>query len=84
MKIKVVTNELKFPIRILFPNSFLRLFVSKRVLKKLLKRVDNVEEIIDQIDYKALKQVFKTCKDLKGTELVNVKAKDGTEVKITL
>ncbi|MDX8045335.1 hypothetical protein SH601_04970 [Gracilibacillus sp. S3-1-1] len=84
MKIKVVTNELRFPIRIFLPNVLLRFFTSKRMLKIFLKRVDNGEEILHQLDRKALKQVFKTFKEYKGTELVNVKAKDGTEVKITL
>ncbi|MGN8648145.1 hypothetical protein ACTNEO_19035 [Gracilibacillus sp. HCP3S3_G5_1] len=84
MRIKVVTNELKVPIRILFPTSLLRIFVSKRVLKTFLKRVNNAEEIIDQLDDRTIKKVLKTFKEFKGTELVYIKAKDGTEVKITL
>lgn len=84
MKIKVVKNELSLPIRVFLPNSLLRLFASKVVLKMLLKRVEHAEEMIDQLDDKAIKKVLKACKEFKGTELVYVKAKNGAEVKVTL
>lgn len=84
MKIKVVTKELSFPIRVVLPYSVLRLFASKAILKAILRRVKHAEEIIDQLDYAIIIEVLKTFKEFKGTELVYVKAKDGTEVKITL
>lgn len=85
MKIKVVTPELRFPIKIWIPYTLLSVATSKSLLKLLTKKLDDKNlEFMRQLDSKTLKKVVSSLKEFKGTELVNVKDKDGTEVKITL
>ncbi|WLR42361.1 hypothetical protein LC087_16885 [Bacillus carboniphilus] len=83
MKVRVDTPDVKFPIRIKVPYLFLKLMTSKAILKRILKK-SGYSEMIDQIDSKMINEVFNVLKEYKGTELVNVSAKDGTKVKITL
>ena len=39
---------------------------------------------VENIDFRALRKSFDVLKNYKGLELVNVRAKDGTEVKIVI
>ncbi|MFZ3589696.1 hypothetical protein ACOI1C_10525 [Bacillus sp. DJP31] len=85
MKIKVVTPDLRFPIRIWVPYAAVNILTSRLVYKWILRTFkDKDAEIIRQIDPKMLKGVMECLKQFKGTELVTIKEKNGTIVKITL
>ncbi|KAA0546246.1 hypothetical protein FZW96_16175 [Bacillus sp. BGMRC 2118] len=85
MKIRVETPDLKFPIRIWIPYTLLNAGTSKIVINFLKKKIGSENaDILNQLDHHTVKQIVKSFKEFKGTELVNVQDKDGTVVKITL
>ncbi|MBM6616573.1 hypothetical protein [Bacillus suaedaesalsae] len=76
---------MKFPIRIWIPYTLLSMGTSNVVVNLLKKKIGSeYAEMIQQLDHKTLKQLIHSLKEFKGTELVNVKDKDGTIVRITL
>ncbi len=85
MKIKVVIPNFRFPIRVWVPYALFSMITSRFLLKFILRSVDEKDvEFISQLDPKVLRGVIASIKKFKGTEIVNVKDKEGTEVKITL
>ncbi|MFD1739793.1 hypothetical protein ACFSCX_25335 [Bacillus salitolerans] len=85
MKIKVVTKDLPFPIRIYLPYGLVRFLTSPLLIKYYVKHIDSkTAKWLDGIDANMISELTKVFKEYRGTELVSVKDKDGTEVKITL
>jgi hypothetical protein len=92
MDIKVKSKDVKFSIPV--PYSVLSVLVSvlssnliNRLVDRWTKKYNtekNTAITIPTLDKKLLKQIIHELKQHKGTELVYVKAKDGSEVKIKL
>jgi hypothetical protein len=92
MDIKVKSKDAKFSIPV--PYSVLSVLVSvlssnliNRLVDRWTKKYStdkNTAITIPTLDKKLLKQIIRELKQHKGTELVYVKAKDGSEVKIKL
>lgn len=94
MSVKVRSNKvrLSIPIPYAFFNIAISILSSKRFQRRINKLIhENAERnkqdvpfIFPQIDKKALKPFAKELKKHKGLVLVDVRAKDGSEVKIRL
>lgn len=92
LQIKVKTKDVRFTIPI--PNAVLNIGVSILSSKFLQQHIHEwtkkhlerkkLEFSIPQIDKKMLMPILKELKGHKGLLLVDVKAKDGTEVKVRL
>jgi hypothetical protein len=91
LDIKVKAKEVKFSIPI--PYSILNLSISfltssliNRLSDRWIKKYSSHDHafFIPPLDKKQLKAIIHELKQHKGTELVQVKAKDGTEIKIKL
>jgi hypothetical protein len=89
--IKVKTKDVKFSVPI--PYSILSLSVSvlstnliHRLVDRWQKKFSNENHLttIPPLDKKLLRDIIHELKKHKGTELVYIKAKDGTEIKIRL
>jgi hypothetical protein len=90
--VKIKTKGIGFSVPI--PYSILNLFVSiisshliTRLVDKHTKKYMNEKDstyAISPLDKKQLKQIIHELKQLKGTEIVYVKAKDGSEITIRL
>jgi len=92
LQIKVKTKDVRFTIPI--PNAILNIGISILSSKFFQHRIHewtkgnlerkNLNFTIPLIDKKMLKPILKELKRHKGLLLVDVKAKDGTEVKVRL
>lgn len=92
MHVKVKTKDVRFtlPVPYAFLNIAISILSSKFVqqcankwTKKHFER-KKVDFAFPLIDKKTLKPIVKELKNYKGIVLVDVKAKDGTEVKVRL
>ena len=92
VKVKSEKVRLSIPIPYAFFNIAISILSSKRFQRKINKLIhENAERkeqdvpfIFPQLDKKTLKPFAKELKKYKGLVLVDVKAKDGSEVKIRL
>ncbi|GEN84338.1 hypothetical protein SLU01_26500 [Sporosarcina luteola] len=92
MKVKVKTE--KFNISIPFPYIVLSLgisLISSTWLRRLIndKIADRAEDksnvyVIPELDKRELKNIVSELRNHKGTGLVNIRAKDGTEILVKL
>ncbi|MGM9951321.1 MAG: hypothetical protein ACI33P_14410 [Lysinibacillus sp.] len=92
MHVKVKTKEAKFTIPI--PYVFLNVLISILSSRFFQKKADkwtkerfegkSLDVPFPLIDKKMLKPIVKELKNHKGTVLVDVKAKDGTEIRVRL
>ncbi|MDN4606099.1 hypothetical protein [Sporosarcina highlanderae] len=92
LKVKVKTE--KFKLSIPLPYVLLSIgisIISSKWLRKLINEqiVKNAEDkskayAIPELDKRELKSIVSELRNHKGTRLVNVKAKDGTEVIVRL
>ena len=92
LSVNVKTKGAKFTIPV--PYILLNIGVSILTSKLLIKHANkwskphldqkNISFTIPSIDKKVLQKIIRELKNHKGFELVNVKAQDGTEVKIRL
>ncbi|GGE57772.1 hypothetical protein GCM10007140_05170 [Priestia taiwanensis] len=83
MHIKVKAKNVRFTIPVPYAmlNIAISIFHSKLVQQNVSKKTDFP---FQQLDKKMLKSIVKDLKNYKGLVLVDVKAKDGTEVKVRL
>lgn len=92
MHVKVKTKDvrLSIPVPYAFLNIAIAILSSKFVQQSANKWTKehferkNIDFTIPRIDKKTLKPIVKELKNYKGIVLVDVKAKDGTEVKVRL
>ncbi|WNB91143.1 hypothetical protein [Bacillus sp. NEB1478] len=92
LSVNVKTKGAKFTIPV--PYILLNIGVSILTSKLLIRHANkwskphldqkNISFTIPSIDKKVLKKIIRELKNHKGFELVNVRAQDGTEVKIRL
>lgn len=92
LHVKVKTKGVRFTIPI--PYAILNIVISILSAKFVQQTVNkwtkehfeknNLDFSLPQIDKKTLKPIVKELKNCKGIMLVDVKAKDGTEVKVRL
>lgn len=92
LHVKVKSKDVSFSVPI--PYSFLNFWISILCSKMLHHYVnkwsrEHIEKskipfVIPPLDKSALKQIVKELKNHKGLVMVDIKAKDGTEVKIKL
>ncbi|WP_027633184.1 hypothetical protein [Clostridium hydrogeniformans] len=88
MKIVIKNKERKRPIKIPVPLSLVT--VSLRVSKPLIYRVarkeddEKLKKILDCINFDLLCRSIKDLKGFKGLNIVEIKEKSGTEIKITV
>ena len=92
MYVKVKTKDVRFniPIPYVLLNIVLSI-VSSKILQKYASKLikehferKKMDFTLPQIDKETLKPIIKELKSYKGIVLVDVKAKDGTEVKVRL
>jgi hypothetical protein len=89
IKVKTKNKGFSVPIPYTILNLGVSVISSSALTNLINKQTKNGNEkasllISTPIDKKLLKQMIHELKLHKGTELVNVKAKDGTEIRITL
>ena len=92
MNVKVKARDVRFTIPI--PYAILNIAISILTSKFIQQNANkwtkehfernNIDFTFPHIDKKTLKPIIKELKNYKGIVLVDVKAKDGTEVKIRL
>ncbi|KGR82156.1 hypothetical protein [Lysinibacillus odysseyi] len=92
MNVKVKAKDVRFTIPIPYAilNIAISILTSKFIQQNANKwtkehfEKNNIDFAFPHIDKKMLKPIVKELKNYKGIVLVDVKAKDGTEVKIRL
>ncbi|MED3803520.1 hypothetical protein P4562_16455 [Lysinibacillus xylanilyticus] len=92
MYVKVKTKDVRFtiPVPYVFLNVAIAILSSKFIQQSANKWTKghferkNIDFTIPLIDKKTLKPIVQELKNYKGIVLVDVKAKDGTEVKVKL
>ncbi|MGE7909492.1 hypothetical protein [Lysinibacillus xylanilyticus] len=92
MYVKVKVKDVRFtiPVPYVFLNVAISILSSKFVQKSANKWTKehferkNIDFTIPLIDKKTLRPIVQELKNYKGIVLVDVKAKDGTEVKVRL
>ena len=82
MKIKVTSNTRTFNIRI--PFWLIDLIPSKLISFGISHADGNVRDMFRNTDFAELKRSLYSLKDYKGTKIVEVKGRDGSEVEITV
>jgi hypothetical protein len=86
LQVKLKTNTARFSVPV--PYTMLNLGISvvtSKMLNRLVNKWTQTKDFsLPPIDKKALCSIIKELKNHKGLVLVEVKAKDGTEVKVKL
>lgn len=83
MKISIVDDDgRRFTIPV--PVWIVKIGLNNFVKKKIVEHAGSDAKYIEGIDFDAIAQSFDELKNYKGMDIVDIKSKDGTSVKITV